>query len=71
MKMFIWDEVNCDYTCGMVVVVAENIYKAFDELKKALERKEPDICEDTIEECLNMKPEIRDIPNCVGIYGGG
>ena len=71
MKMFIWKGVNTDYTSGMVVVVAETLEQALTELQKAFERKEDSVYESTLGECLCRKPEIRDLPSCVAVFGGG
>lgn len=71
MKMFIWKGVNTDYTSGMVVVVAESLEHALIELQKAFERNEDSVYKDTLGECLAKKPEIRELPSCVAVFGGG
>lgn len=34
MKLFYWDEVLCDYTCGHVLIIAKNFKEALEMLKK-------------------------------------
>jgi len=37
MKIFVWHDVLCDYTCGYIAVVAENLKEAQNLMKNKLE----------------------------------
>ena len=37
MKIFRWNNVLCDYTCGYIAVVAENLEEAQNLMKNKLE----------------------------------
>jgi len=69
MKIFIWEDILCDYTCGMVVAYARTLGEAF-----ALIEEE----EGYMPSGLNGTPPTRTIdcekdkePFCVIVAGGG
>ena len=34
MKLYVWEKVLCDYTCGMIVAVAEDLEGAIETARK-------------------------------------
>ena len=69
MKIYIWENVLCDYTCGMVVVYAKSLSEAREQIGKYLESWEQ-------EELKVKEPEIIDCkshkkPDIFWARGGG
>jgi hypothetical protein len=65
MKLFVWEDVLCDYTCGQMVALATTI----EEARKILLQK----CSYIPEKELNKQPKEYDLSSSVGfvIWGGG
>jgi len=63
LKLFLWEDVLCDYTCGVIFALAETLDEA-----KELVNKESDYNVDWA-----MKKEPRIIENKFGfsLWGGG
>lgn len=67
MKLFIWRDIRCDYTCGIGFAMARNIEEAREVIKSASEDWEWDIYKGE----LMDEPEIYEIPTGAWISGGG
>jgi len=65
MKMYVWKDVLCDYTCGMIVVFAHDLKEARQIAKKQLDSVD---YEGSIEV---DEPDIYDKPSAVAVWGGG
>ena len=63
MKLYVWDHVFCDYTCGVAFALAESVEHA-RELVKAE-------CYD--DEDVDVEPLVYDLnePMCRAVWGGG
>ena len=69
MKVFIWQEVLCDWTCGMIVVIADSLEDAIDKVRN----EEGDF---TVSEMARVKPTVietgqLDQPIMFCVWGGG
>jgi hypothetical protein len=40
MKIYVWDDFGCDYTCGIAVCIASSLEEAFEIIEKQLEEDE-------------------------------
>ena len=68
-KLYVWKGVLCDYTCGMIVVIAQSYEEAF---KVATD----DLSERQINEVKRSTPVVVDLskvlhPMCWSVSGGG
>ncbi len=64
LKVFVWDGVFCDWTCGMAVALAYNKYHAIDLIvanSHSMYRNE----------LVNTEPTIHEIPFGAQVSGGG
>ena len=68
IKLFIWREIRCDYTCGIGFAMASDKMAAIDAIKEASEDWEWD---SYAGELLSNEPEIHDEPFGDWISGGG
>ena len=64
MKLFVWEGVLCDHTCGMMVALAHTVEEARAELLALKPGVEDDI---------NEEPEVIELdkPFACYCYGGG
>jgi hypothetical protein len=68
MKLFIWENVLCDYACGIMFALAETVDDARKQLLAILEQTgEPVPTED-----LDKEPQVVDITEPVAriVWGG-
>ncbi len=65
LKLFIWENVLCDYTCGMVVILAYDLEHA----KSVFEEKYPDK-EYILEDFFGSEHKTIIEPNAFYLYGG-
>ena len=63
LKLYVWRGVLCDWTCGMICVLASDS----DEAELLAHRELVTYNEDTTLD----PPEIYEVPTAVSIYGGG
>ena len=63
LKLFVWRDVLCDYTCGMVCILAYSEEEAIMLAKEELEDYEW--------KDLHKKPVIVDKPTVFSVWGGG
>ena len=63
MFMFVWEDVLCDYTCGMVCVLARTVDEALELVKKKGEWE--------YKEIKNKTPKVISKPEAFISYGGG
>jgi hypothetical protein len=63
MKMFVWEKVLCDYTCGLVCVFAENVEQAVELLKEKYPSETPFIDMSQL--------QVITEPEAFLVYGGG
>ena len=68
MKLFIWREVFCDYTCGIAFAIAKNKEEAME-----LILMDSGLRENHIGEFQGNEPEIHNLNEPFGTYvfGGG
>ena len=64
LRLFVWEDVLCDYTCGVMFALAENVEQA---RKKILEHE--DIYSNPPE--LLDEPKVYDEPVGFAVWGGG
>jgi hypothetical protein len=76
MKLFVWEDVLCDYSCGMIICIAEDIETARDAWYAEFEKwmKMPIITQYKME--VASEPIIYDLnipcdPICHFVTGGG
>lgn len=64
LKLFVWENAFCDYTCGLAVALAENVEEARDLIEAAFEFRHDD---------LEKEPKVYELDRAVGFaaYGGG
>lgn len=69
LKLYVWEQVLCDYTCGMVCVLAHNEEEAWKLLKekdwRAYEMLRGINPEDI------ERPRVVDKPEAFVVWGGG
>lgn len=63
VKCFVWENVLCDYSSGMVVVLAHNKTEALKILKRESET--------AYDACSKIKPQVSRRPQAWICYGGG
>ena len=68
MKLFVWREVLCDYTCGIAVAMAHNVPGARQVLLDAAEDYEKQSLGGNI---ANAPDDIFDVPAGAYCWGGG
>jgi hypothetical protein len=68
-KVYVWEGVLCDYTCGMVVVVAESLEEAHDCLRRQF--AEWAVMEIMTEEPQVIDPAVSGAPDLFYVSGGG
>lgn len=63
LKLFVWEEVLCDYTCGIMFAVARNVAEARAQL----------LAEDSYIPAydLEKEPQVIDSPCAFAVWGGG
>lgn len=64
IKLFVWEGVLCDYTCGMVCVLAYNL----DEALKLARKKYPQYY---LDDFAGREPKVITKPEAFAVYGGG
>ena len=78
MKLYIWKGVLCDYTCGIIVVMAESIDQArLVALKRAGECMDENafsaenVRAEDVPRAIIVEPEIHEGPFAAWVGGGG
>lgn len=77
MKLFVWKDVLCDYTCGMIICVAEDLESAKVEFEKTVKadwkmEEMPNHCKGaTDDEPLIYLLDTLHFPICHYVVGGG
>ena len=64
LKLFVWEDVLCDYTCGMVCILAHNLGEALELARKKYEQY-------YLDDFAGKKPKIITEPEAFAVYGGG
>lgn len=67
LKLYIWRDIRCDYTCGIGFAMAYNLEEARQKIREYSEAWEWDAYK---EELMN-DPEIHEEPFGAWISGGG
>lgn len=68
MKLYVWEEVLCDYTCGVIFAMAHNIEEA---KLVVLDSTDRDWRKAELECIMKDSPCIYDTPHGGFICGGG
>lgn len=63
IKLYVWEDVLCDYTCGMICILAHNL----EEARELLEKKYPGYYLDE----FGKKYRVITEPEAFAVYGGG
>lgn len=63
LKLYVWEDYGCDYTCGIAFALAESVEEA---RKSILQRYE--YCD---EETLEREPKVFDAKISFHVFGGG
>lgn len=69
LKLFVWEEVLCNYTAGMMVALAPDVETA-RELLRAQQAKEYYYDEQRVEKDLQKAPLVCTTPVAFYIWGG-
>ena len=64
MKLYVWHEVLCSYTCGVMFALANSEEEARDLIKA------DNSCYMWVREELEKKPEVYDEPVGFTVFGG-
>ena len=68
LKLFLWEDVLCDYTCGVCFALAENV----DEARKLIiESEENKYIVDLLEDEISEEPKIIDGKFGFSLWGCG
>lgn len=72
MKLYVWEEVLCDYTCGVIFALANNV----DEARELVVKKYASCPGDEWEESSLMspmqeEPKVYDASEGFRVRGGG
>ena len=68
LKLFVWEGVFCDYTCGMAVALAHDIEEAKKVMCQRFEEHEVnELINELTDDCLVVVDE----PKGFYVYGGG
>ncbi|MHA1305324.1 MAG: hypothetical protein ACTSPI_16620 [Candidatus Heimdallarchaeaceae archaeon] len=63
LKLYVWEDVLCDYTCGMICILAHDLEEAVELLNK----KYPSYyCEE-----IGKPYKVITNPEAFAVYGGG
>jgi len=68
LKLYVWERVLCDYTCGMVVVLAHDLAEAREVWRRRCVREKN---EHLISTCSIVPTHITSVPGAFWVYGGG
>lgn len=63
LKLYVWHEVLCDYTCGAMFALAESVEEA--------RRLIVETGETIVDEDLEREPTVYETPVAFAIWGGG
>ena len=66
LRLYVWRGVLCDWTCGMICVLAETPEQAELLARRELEEASSGFMSSTLTE-----PEIFEAPAAVSVHGGG
>jgi|GEM_PF-3212123 len=66
LKLFVWTDVLCNYTCGMIVALAHDEQEAYQKVREA-----SDGTDYIVEQCQVNTPLIFTVPTACYVWGGG
>jgi hypothetical protein len=69
MKLFVWKDVFCDYTCGIAFAVAKNKEEAIELIMTEYEKDIPGVRK--WRSLKNEEPEVHDLTIPYGTYVSG
>lgn len=61
LKLYVWEDVLCDYTCGAIIALAHNVKEARQILLKN---------EEITKEDIDKRPKIYKKPYTLAVWGG-
>jgi len=64
LKLYVWEDVLCDYTCGMICVLALSLEQAFSLIKEKYD-------EYYLDDLASVEPKVIEEPEAFAVYGGG
>ena len=67
LKLFIWHEIRCDYTCGIAFALAHTV----EEAREVIKNNSKDWEWESYKEELDNQYEVYDEPYGYWISGGG
>ena len=67
LRLFVWRDVLCDYTCGIIAAIATDADEAREAVVAGLEDWE----RPTLYAEMGKPPEVHDAPFGVHVWGGG
>ena len=72
LKLFVWKDVLCNYTCGMIVALAHDEQEAYQLVRKASEEQwgACRLADFTVEQCQEHTPLIFTAPTACYVWGG-
>lgn len=65
LKLFVWKDVQCDYTCGVMFALAETVEGAREAIEASKEEWE------YTGELYEKEPEVISSPKGFIVHGGG
>ena len=67
MRLYVWEDVLCDYTCGAVFALAHNV----DEARKVVLEKCGVYGDEAIRRAMSTEPTECNKPEGFFVWGGG
>jgi len=66
LKLFVWHDVLCDYTCGVMFALAHDVDEAREAVLAHSELQGMRVTQD-----INKEPKVYDTPAGFAVWGGG
>jgi hypothetical protein len=66
LKLYVWEGILCDYTCGIAFALAESV----EEARKLVIESEYEVNRTHVEEDIKGEPKIFDTPKGYVLWGG-
>ena len=71
MKLYVWESVLCDYTCGVVFALANSVEEAREQVFKEYVDPEDPWEHRSLENAMRDEPKVYSAPMCFRLWGGG
>ena len=71
MKLYIWHDVLCDYTCGMIVAMTENVEQARAVVLRQAKKRGEEWRYQYLADGIAGRPKVFRSPGAAWVSGGG